>query len=414
MGLGMNLPKLSDLKGQIAGKRVLVRVNYDLPLRKDGSISDIKRIEITLPTIRFLSEEKAKIILMSHMGRPEGADEKLSLRVAADKLEDLLNRKVIFVKDCIGNIVRERLDSLNEGDILLLENLRFHPEEKSDHDASSDFSRELASFGDVYVNEAFANCHRKDASMLAVPRLMRQENKPAVIGFSVQKELDMLSPLLNPESPSLAIIGGAKVKDKITIISTLVKKFDRVLIGGGMANTFLSAIGRDVGNSRVEEEFVDQVKELLKSEEGKKILLPPDVVTGTLDHEDDPLVDAKRETVVPLDREKVLEMEYALDIGPETVKVFGGEIQKARTIFWNGPMGVFESKDFREGTLGIAKAMADNEGYRVVGGGDSAAAVQLLGFSDRLSWVSSGGGAAQEFVQSDGHLVALEVLSNAP
>jgi phosphoglycerate kinase len=372
---------------ELKGKRVFIRVDFNVPQDEKGNITDDTRILLSLPTIRFVSGAGGKVILASHLGRPKGKrDPKFSLAPVAKRLSELLGEKVAFATDCIGQEIQNQTEGLKDGDVLLLENLRFHPEEEKNEEA---FSKALASLCDVYVNDAFGTAHRAHASTEGMTRFV----KTAAAGFLMMKEVESLEKaLVNPQKPYVAILGGAKVSDKIGVIHNLLDKVTTLLIGGGMAYTFLKAEGFQVGKSLVEEDQIDFSRNLLEKAKGKiTFLLPSDhVAAERMD------IQSKREVVkndtIPLGW-------ICLDIGPETVKTFSKEIDAAKTIVWNGPMGVFELKPFSQGTFAIAKAVADSSAFSIVGGGDSVAAVNQAGVADRISHISTGGGASLEFLE---------------
>ncbi len=373
---------MRSLKGvDVSGRRVLVRVGFDVPL-KNGRVADDTRLQTALPTIEFLRKRKAKIVLISHLGRPEGkVIDALRLEPIAERLSELLKFPVHYEPDCIGAEVEDRVRGLHEGDILLLENLRFYPEEEKD-DAL--FAQKLASFADVYVNDAFSVSHRAHASVHAITKFL-----PSYAGFLLQKEVAMLSSLLkSPKRPFLAVMGGAKVSDKIGVIGNLLKKVDAVLIGGAMMFTFFKALGYEIGKSRYEPGKLALARQLLKKGR-KKIVLPIDVVVAASPK--------SRAKVVPV--AKIPKNMMGLDIGPETQSIYAEMIREAKTVFWNGPMGMFEIKAFAKGTNAIAKAMASCKGITVVGGGDSVAAIERLKLEKKYAHVSTGGGASLEFLE---------------
>jgi len=371
----------------VKGKRVLVRVDFNVPLNNDGQITDDNRIRAALATIRYLLDLEARLILMSHLGRPKGEpDDKLRMDPVAKRLEDMLDRPVTKVDDCIGEIAGDAVAGMRDGDVVLLENLRFHPGEKKNDD---NFARQLAELGEVYVNDAFGTAHRAHASTQGVTEYL-----PGVAGFLLEKEINMLSKVVdNPERPYVAIIGGAKVSDKIGVLDNLIGKVDSLIIGGGMANTFLKAKGYELGKSLLEEDKVDAAKELIGKAEQKgiELLLPVDLVVAP---GAEPSAESK---VVPADA--VPEEWMALDIGPETAQVFGNHVKDCSTVVWNGPMGVFEMEPFAQGTIAVAQALAESSAITVVGGGDSASAVKKAGVADRITHVSTGGGASLEFLE---------------
>ncbi len=372
----------------VAGKKVIVRVDFNVPL-KDGEITDETRIQAALPTIKYLLEQNAKVILCSHLGRPKGEFKpEFSLAPVAKRLQELLpNNKVVFAKDVIGESADEAVKNIQNGEVVLLENLRFHKEETKN---DPEFAKKLASYADIYVSDAFGTVHRAHASTAAIAQYL-----PAVAGFLIEKELQFLGNALeNPVRPFVAILGGAKIADKIGVIDNLFTKVDSLIIGGGMANTFIAAQGIDMKASLVDNDSIEIAKELLAKAKmkGVKILLPSDVIAA--DRFDN---DAKT-VMVPV--ENIPDGYMALDIGPSTRLIFAEEISKAKTIVWNGPMGVAEMSSFAGGTRAVAEAMANAEdAITIIGGGDSAAAVKALGFGDKMSHISTGGGASLEFLE---------------
>jgi phosphoglycerate kinase len=372
---------LRDL--EVQGKRVLVRVDFNVPMQ-DGQITDDRRIRESLPTILYLLERGAKVILMSHLGRPKGKpDPQYSLRPVAERLSELLGRPVRFLEDCVGEAVEQAVQAMAPGEVVLLENLRFHPEEEANDDG---FARALARLGDLYVNDAFGSAHRAHASTEGVAHYL-----PAVAGFLMEKELRYLgSVLTQPERPFVAILGGAKVHDKIGVIQNLLPKVDRLLIGGGMAFTFLKAQGYEIGRSLLDSDSLEFARRVLQ-EAGQKIVLPVDVVVA-------PSPEAETQAqVVPVDQ--IPPDQMGLDIGPQTVARFREIVRLARTIVWNGPLGLFERAAFAEGTRGVLQAVAESGAISILGGGDTAAAAEQLGFADRITHISTGGGAALEFLE---------------
>jgi len=368
------------------GKKVLVRVDFNVPM-EDGNITDDKRIRAALPTVQHLVNQGARVILCSHLGRPKGkVVDELRLDPVAQRLSELLGKEVRKVDNCIGPGVKAAADEMQNGDVLLLENLRFHPgEEEND----ADFARELASLAEVYVNDAFGAAHRAHASTAGVADYL-----PAAAGFLMQKEIGTMGQALeNPDRPFVAILGGAKVSDKIGLIRNLFNKVDTLLIGGGMAYTFLKAKGYEVGKSLLDEERISLAKELIDEAKtkGVDLLLPEDVVVADAFEAD---ANTREVAVdgIPADW-------MGLDIGPETRKMFAGVIAGAKTVVWNGPMGVFEMDKFAAGTTAIARALAESDAVTIIGGGDSAAAVEKAGFSERMTHVSTGGGASMEFLE---------------
>ena len=369
------------------GKRVFIRVDFNVPQDEKNNITDDTRILLSLPTIRFVSEAGGKAILASHLGRPKGKrDPKFSLAPVAERVSQLLGKKVALATDCIGEEVQRRIGGMKEGEVLLLENLRFHPEEEKNEET---FSKALASLCDIYVNDAFGAAHRAHASTEGMTRFV----KVVAAGFLMMKEIKSLEKaLVNPQRPYVAILGGAKVSDKIGVIQNLLGKVTTLLIGGGMAYTFLKAEGFEVGKSLVEEDQIGFSLSLLEGAKKKlRFLLPPDhVAAERMDAQ------AKRKIVKS---DQIPSGWVCLDIGPETVKTFSEEIQSAKTIVWNGPMGVFEMEPFSHGTFAIAKAIASSSAFSIVGGGDSVAAVNQAGVADRIGHISTGGGASLEFLE---------------
>ena len=372
----------------VAGKRVLVRVDFNVPLDKtSGQVADDTRIVAALPTINYLREKKAKTILTSHLGRPKGkVDEKSKLDPVAVRLSELLGAPVKKVDDCIGPMPAAAVDAMLEGDVILLENVRFHKEEEKN---DPEFAKQLAQLAEVYVNDAFGTAHRAHASTEGVTKYL-----PGVAGFLMESELVMLGQLLSaPARPFYAIMGGAKVSDKIPVIANLFDRVDGLIIGGGMANTFLKAKGYDVGKSMVETDLLQKAKDLMEEAKSKNIvfLLPEDVVIAP-----ELAPDSPNETApvsgIPGDK-------MALDIGPESVKSFAEQIKLAKTVMWNGPMGVFEMAPFARGTEAIANVLAGIDATTVVGGGDSVSAVKKIGVAGKITHISTGGGASLEFLE---------------
>lgn len=371
----------------VTGKKVLLRVDFNVPLDDKGNITDDTRIRASLPTINYLSQKGAKIIIVSHLGRPKGkVVDKLRLTPVAERLSELLGREVKKAPGCIGEEVEKMVADLKEGDILLLENVRFYPEEEKN---DPEFAKKLASLADIYVNDAFGTAHRAHASTEGVAHFL-----PAVAGFLMQKELDMLGGLLeNPSRPFLVILGGAKVSDKIGVIYRFLDKADVLLIGGGMANTFLKAAGIEMGKSLVEEDKIEIAQEILALAQEKKkgFFLPDDLVV---------VPELKEDATSKIVKKAEIPPDYlAVDIGPETVKIYSEECFKAKTIFWNGPMGVFEMKPFATGTFKLAEAVANSDAVSVIGGGDTVAAVERSGLAAKINHISTGGGASLEFLE---------------
>ena len=373
---------------ELRGKRVLVRVDFNVPLdMESNTISDDSRIRAVLPTIRYLIDEGSKVILCSHLGRPKGkVVEELRLAPVAKRLSQLLESPVASARDCIGPEVEQAVSHLKEGDVLLLENLRFHAEEEKN---DSDFARALSRLADVYVNDAFGTAHRAHASTVGVA-----QHLPAVAGFLMEKEIDFLSKALtDPVPPFAAVTGGAKVSDKLGLLENILGKVDFLLIGGGMCCTFLKAQNHDVGQSEVEEDKLDFALDLTgkAAEVGAKIMLPTDVVVAESFASGVPF------KIVPVS--KIPESSYVMDIGPQTIESFSAELRKCKTVIWNGPMGVFEFAEFRRGTEAIAKQLAELEAITILGGGSTAEAVEELGLADKMSLVSTGGGATLAFLE---------------
>ncbi|HVP80925.1 MAG TPA: phosphoglycerate kinase [Thermodesulfobacteriota bacterium] len=372
---------------ELRRKRVFIRVDFNVPQDQKGNITDDTRILLSLPTVRFASDAGGKVILASHLGRPKGKrDPKFSLAPAAERLSKLIAKKVTLAPDCIGEEVQKQIGEMKEREVVLLENLRFHPEEEKNEEA---FSKALASLCDVYVNDAFGAAHRAHASTEGMTRFV----KTVAAGFLMMKEIDSLEKaLVSPQKPYVAILGGAKVSDKIGVIQNLLDKVTTLLIGGGMAYTFLKGEGFQVGKSLVEEDQIGFSLNLLEKAKGKiKFLLPSDhIAAERMD------IQAKKEIVT---NDKIPLGWVCLDIGPDTVKTFSGEIKSAKTIVWNGPMGVFEMEPFSQGTFAIAKAIANSSAFSIVGGGDSVSAVNKAGVADKVSHISTGGGASLEFLE---------------
>jgi phosphoglycerate kinase len=379
------MSSLEDL--ELKDKRVLVRVDFNVPLDKRGEIIDDTRIKAALPTIQYLLERGARVILMSHLGRPKGkVVDELRLDPVASHLSGLLKKKVTKCDDCIGDKVKVVVAAMQSGDVVLLENLRFHPEEEKNDPG---FAAELASLADYYVNDAFGTAHRAHASTAGVADYI-----PGVPGFLMGKEVKMLRRVLeSPEKPRVAVIGGAKVSDKLELVKNLLNMADSIIIGGGMANTFLKAQGCNIGKSICEDSLLDTAREILDraGEQQVQILLPVDVVAA------DSLAGDAESRVVKVDQ--IPDDWMILDIGPETTDLFGEVIRDARTVIWNGPMGVYEYEKFARGTEGVAQAAAESEGISVVGGGDSLATIYRLGLEDKMTHISTGGGATLEFLE---------------
>lgn len=373
---------------EVRGKRVLVRCDFNVPMQ-DGKITDDIRITSALPTIQYLLDHGAKVILMSHMGRPKGeAKMEYTLKPVADRLAELLDRDVIFISvpEVVNRQIVETANGLQEGQVMLLENVRFRKEETKNE---SVFSKELAQLGEIFVNDAFGTAHRAHCSTAGVADYL-----PAVSGFLIEKEVKFLGDALeNPQRPFVAIMGGAKVGDKIPVIENLLKKVDTLIIGGGMSYTFFKSMGLEIGTSILDEESVELAGELMKKAEsaGVRMLLPIDVVCAKE-------FDNNSEKIV-CDRENIPADRMGMDIGPKTAQLIREELLQAKTVVWNGPMGVFEMPNFAEGTKQVAESLAESDAVSIIGGGDSAAAVQQFGYGDKMTHISTGGGASLEFLE---------------
>jgi 3-phosphoglycerate kinase len=370
----------------IKGKKVLIRVDFNVPFDENQNITDDTRIQAALPTIKYALEQNAKVILMSHLGRPKGkVVASLSLKPVAARLSKLLDKKIEMASDCIGSQVKEAVDALKENSVLLLENTRFHKEE-TDNDPV--FAKKLASLGEVYINDAFGSVHRAHASTEGIAHFL-----PAVAGFLLKKEIEYLGKVTqSPDKPFVLILGGAKVSDKIGVICNMLDKVDSIIIGGGMAYTFLKAQGKDIGSSKLEEDKIDLAKEILSQAEsgGVKIILPKDNVVA-----DSFSADAQNKIV----GEQIPEGWMGLDVGPKTTDEFISALKDAKTVVWNGPLGVCEWEPFSKGSKKIAKFLSTLGAISVIGGGDTAAAMVKFGLSDKMSHVSTGGGASLEFLE---------------
>lgn len=394
----MSKKNINDI--DVASKTVLMRVDFNVPLDDDLKITDDRRVEMALPTIKSVIDRGGKLILMSHLGRPKGqANPKMSLKPAADRLGELLGSTVHFASDTVGPDASAKAEALADGEVLVLENLRFDEREKNGDDA---FASQLAAFADIYCNNAFGTCHREHASMFGVPKAMGSQ--PKTVGSLVEKEIKYLSGVIaTPDRPFVAILGGAKVSDKIKVIENLLGVCDHILIGGAMAYTFSLASGGQVGGSLVEKDKVDLAKELMEKS-GGKLVLPVDTHCG-----DDFNAECNKQVVKA---GEIPDGWEGFDIGPETAAQFADIIKSAKTVVWNGPMGVFEMAPFAEGTKAVAQAIADSESVSIIGGGDSAAAIAQLGFEDSVTHVSTGGGASLEMLEGKS-FASVEVLDDA-
>lgn len=382
----MNKMSIDDI--QVKGRRVLVRVDFNVPVDENGQITDDRRIKAAIPTIKSLADRGAKVILVSHFGRPKGVpNDKYRMDAMGKRLSELMAKPVVKVNDSIGDEPKEAIEALPEGGIVLLENVRFYKEEEANDEG---FAQSLADLADIYVNDAFGTAHRAHASTAGVAKFL----KPAVSGYLMQKEIDIMGKALsNPEQPFVAILGGAKVADKLGVIQNLLEKVDALIIGGGMAYTFLKAQGMEIGKSLLDAEKIEFAKEMMAKAKasGVKLLLPVDAVV-TDDFKNPTMSKTVAVNQIPADLQGV-------DIGPETVKLFAKEIEGAKTVIWNGPMGVFELPQFAVGTKAVAEALTRSQGTTIVGGGDSAAAVEQMGYAANVTHVSTGGGASLEFME---------------
>ena len=382
----MNKKTIEDIAVQ--GKRVLARVDFNVPQDETGAITDDNRIVAALPTIQYLISQGARTVLVSHLGRPKGVTPKYTLAPVAAHLSELLGKNVPLLPDCVGEEIAATVNAMQDGDVVLLENVRFHPEEEKNDPV---FAEQLASLADLYVNDAFGTAHRAHASTEGVTKFV-----PGVAGYLMQKELDYLGGALSvPKRPFVAILGGAKVKDKIGVIRELLGKVDTLIIGGGMAYTFLKAQGLEIGKSLLDSANITFCQELLATS-GDKLLLPEDVIVTNANPFDGGEAACETQVVstsaIPADWE-------GADIGPLTIAKFSNAIKDAATVVWNGPMGIFEFSKFAEGTRSIARALSESNAITIIGGGDSAAAVQQLGFADKMTHISTGGGASLEFLE---------------
>ncbi len=383
----------------VAGKRVLLRCDFNVPLDDECNITDTKRIDEAIKTINYLLKNNAKVILCSHLGRPKGEfNLKYSLKPVAVYLSKVLGKNVVLASDVVGESAKKVVENLREGEVCMLENLRF---EKGETQNDPEFSKKLASLADIYVNDAFGTCHRAHSSTAGVAEYL-----PSACGFLIKKEITIMSQVLeNPKRPFVAIIGGAKVSDKIEIINSLLNKVDVLIIGGGMSYTFMNALGYSVGNSLCEKDKLEIAKEIMTraKEKGVKLVLPVDTVIGKEFSENT--------EYCTVDMDRISENWMGLDIGNRTVQLFSDVINKAGTVIWNGPMGVFEWSNFSKGTVEIARAIAESGAVSIIGGGDSAAAAEKFGFADKIAHISTGGGASLEFLKG-GELPGLSALDD--
>ncbi len=382
----LNKKTIDDL--DVHGKKVLLRCDFNVPIQ-DGEITDTNRIVAALPTIKKLVDDGAKLILCSHLGKPKGPDKNFSLEPVAKKLSELLNKNVFFADDdeVVGENAKKIVSELKDGEIVLLQNTRFRPEETKNID---EFSMQLASLADIYVNDAFGSAHRAHCSTVGVTKYIKE----TAVGYLMQKEIEFLGNAVNnPKRPFVAILGGAKVSDKINVINNLLDKVDKLIIGGGMAYTFLKAQGYEIGQSLLEEDKLDYAREMMQKakEKNVELILPVDIVVVQEFKNDTPY------KTVPID--KIEKNWMGVDIGEETRMNFTIALQNAKTVIWNGPMGVFEFRNFARGTLAVANALADLDATTIIGGGDSAAAINKLGFKNKMTHISTGGGASLEFLE---------------
>lgn len=381
----MNKKSIEDIC--VKGKKVIVRVDFNVPMDENQNITDDKRIKGAFPTIKYLVDNGAKVILVSHCGRPKnGPEAKFSMAPAAKRLGEMLGQEVVLAKDVIGEDAKAKAAALEDGQVVMLENVRFHKEETKN---DPEFAKELASMAEIFVNDAFGTAHRAHASTAGLADYL-----PAVSGYLIKKELDFMGgALTDPKRPFVAILGGAKVSDKIGVINNLIEKADTIIVGGGMAYTFFAAKGYSIGKSLCEEDKIELAKELMAKAEAKgiKLLLPVDTTVAPEFAADAPA------TVV--ESSAIPEDQMGLDIGPKTVELFSAAVKDAKTVIWNGPMGVFEFDKFAVGTKAVAKAVAESDAISIIGGGDSAAAVEKLGFADKVTHISTGGGASLEFLE---------------
>ena len=393
----LNKKSVEDLN--VNGKKVLVRVDFNVPLDENKNVTDDNRIVGALPTIKYLIDNNAKVILCSHLGRPKGEfNEKYSLKPVVKRLGELLGKEVKMAEDVIGDSAKSLAKDLKDGEVLCLENVRFHKEEEKN---DREFSKELASMADLYVNDAFGTAHRAHASTEGFAEFL-----PSACGYLIKKEIDIMGKALsNPARPFVTILGGAKVSDKIGVITNLIEKVDALVIGGGMAYTFSKAMGGKIGNSICEDDKIELAKELIKKaeEKGVKLLLPVDNLCGKEFSNDTEIIKAEAG--------EIPEGFQGLDIGEKSIELFAETLKTAKTVIWNGPMGVFEFSNFANGTKSIAKVVAETDAVTIIGGGDSAAAVEQLGYADKMTHISTGGGASLEFLEGK-VLPGIDVLND--
>jgi phosphoglycerate kinase len=385
---------------EVKGKKALVRCDFNVPLIA-GKITDENRLVGSLPTIKYLIENGAKVILCSHLGKPKGPDPAMSLKPVAARLSELLSKEVVFAADdeVVGDNARKVVENMKDGDVVLLENTRFRKEETKNEET---FSRELASLAEIFVNDAFGSAHRAHCSTVGVAQFL----PVSVCGYLIQKELKFLgNAVANPERPFVAILGGSKVSDKINVINNLLEKVDTIIIGGGMSYTFSKALGNSIGNSLLEEDKMDYAKEMIAKakEKGVNFLLPVDNVIADK-------FDADAEAIITAGVD-IPDGYMGLDIGPKTIEIFAAAVKNAKTVIWNGPVGVFEFEKFAAGTKAIAKALSETDAVTIIGGGDSAAAVNQLGYGDKMTHISTGGGASLEFLEGK-ELPGIAVLND--
>jgi phosphoglycerate kinase len=391
------MKKLTIREMPITAKRVLIRVDYNVPIDDKGNITDDTRIRATLPTLNYILTNKSKLVLMTHLGRPKGKDDKLKLDKIAVKLEQLLNHPVKKLDDCIGENIEKTVSKMKEGEVVLLENLRFYTEEEANN---NNFSKKLSFLGDLYINDAFACCHRAHASIVGVTRYLK-----AGAGLLLAKEIEYLSKIMeSPQTPYIAILGGAKVSDKITIIENLMVKVNTILIAGGMAYTFLKAQGKNIGASKLEKDSLEIASRILSNAKKSniEIVLPVDhLVTNHIDGKGH----------IKIEKDRISDGFSGVDIGPETIKLFTSKLRPAQTVVWNGPLGIFEIDKFAEGTRSIASVLASLKATTIVGGGETVAAVEKVGFASKMSHISTGGGAFLEFLEGK-ELPGIAALTN--